>query len=315
MPSFLREPNQTQNQLEEDCGSRYAYEDMELVESDESESGGMNEDKAQMTSSGQVRFTGKLVSNMARSVSSEWSTSKKFLGVSPMAIVDYIDEYMQHRPVATRRVLRSVLGHRDQYDIENALPHCGYMFSSGPWKNALIRFGFDPRASTENRVYQTLSFTMEFDPIIESDNHDWAEKGEYAFPQFLEGEDNVAHVFNGKKFVPNGHTWQICDITDPLLRNIISTNELRSEFSSQDGFFWNGTMAKLEVVMQDKLVVIRDGGIPTDDDYTLFLAFPDRFIVKGGRDYERYGLEMGQQYTAKQSYLRGLLVKRAKISP
>lgn len=114
--------------------------------------------------------------------------------------------------------------------------------------------------------------------------------------------------------VPNGNCWQICDITDPLLQSIISDVQYRPELFWDDGFFWNGTMAKLEVFMQDKLTVIRDGGIPDDQDYRRLLAFPDRYISPNKRDYTRYGLEFGSSYTVKEVFLRCQLLKRAKAT-
>lgn len=179
----------------------------------------------------------------------------------------------------------------------------------------MIRFGIDPRSSASYRFFQTVTIAMEFDPVVEPGKHDWAEKRALAFPQFLKGDDNIPYLFNGKKFVPNGNCWQICDITDPLLQSIISDVQPRSEFSWDDGFFWNGTMAKLEVFMRDKLTVIRDGGIPDDQDYRHLLAFPDKYISpKKKWDYTRYGLEFGLSYTVKEVFLRCQLLKRAKAT-
>lgn len=228
------------------------------------------------------------------------------------ATVHEIQQLLDRRPVVTVRVLLDWISSTCRMDIERALPLCGYMFEDGPWKKALIKFGVDPRAGPEFRHYQTVTFEMNFNPIVERGEHDWEKSGELAFPQLLKGDDNVPHVFGGRKFVPDDNSWQICDISDVLLHGIVATNDIRSAATLNAGFFWNGTMAKLEVIMRDKLVCIRDGGTPDDEDYACLLSFPDKYQPPTGRDYFKYGLEFGQQYTQKQVYLRGRIVGRAR---
>ncbi|KAJ9264623.1 hypothetical protein DTO212C5_7005 [Paecilomyces variotii] len=224
-----------------------------------------------------------------------------------------IRQFLRTRPIAIVRVIRESIGSGREGDLEKALPYCGYIFTNGPWRNALIRFGIDPRTSFEYRLYQTITLKMECDPIIECGKEDCAEKDDIAFPQLLKGRDSDSHLINGKKSIPDDNTWQICDITDPLLQSIVATGQLRSEVSWKDGFFWNGTMAKLEVIMRDKLICLRDGNIPLDDEYRCLLGFPERY-ESSQRDHIRYGLEFGQTYTMKQAFLRGKILRRARIS-
>ncbi|OOF95652.1 hypothetical protein ASPCADRAFT_506542 [Aspergillus carbonarius ITEM 5010] len=145
-----------------------------------------------------------------------------------------IQQLMDRRPIATFRVIEDQL--QSQYstrDLQEALPFCGYMFSNGPWKQALIKFGVDPRINSDFRFYQTITFRMEFDPVVEP----------------------------------------------------ASTDQIRSEVSWRDGFFWNGTMAKLKVIMQDKIVCIRDCIDHDYDDYRCLLAFPEKYEPLSERDY------------------------------
>ncbi|KAJ5966850.1 Transcription factor IIIC subunit 5 [Penicillium viridicatum] len=228
------------------------------------------------------------------------------------ATVHEIQQLLERRPVITVRVLLDWISSTSRMDIERALPLCGYMFEDGPWKKTLIKFGVDPRAGPEFRHYQTVTFEMSFNPIVEPGEHDWEKSGELAFPQLLKGDDNVPHVFGGRKLVPDDNSWQVCDISDVLLQGIVATSDVKSAATLNDGFFWNGTMAKLEVIMRDKLVCIRDGGTPNDEDYACLLSFPDKYQPPTGRDYFKYGLEFGQQYTQKQVYLRGRIVGRAR---
>ncbi|OJJ74691.1 hypothetical protein ASPBRDRAFT_458557 [Aspergillus brasiliensis CBS 101740] len=269
----------------------------------------------------EVEFAGVITINMDAAKIPDGSHQVDKIGSSILndtvrKMARRIHNILEHRPIVTIRVIKGHVQLRHQNDLREALPFCGYMFANGPWKKASIKFGVDPRARPDFRFYQTISFRMEFDPVVEPGKHDWSRKGVFAFPQLLEGNDNISYIFNGKKFLADDNTWQVCDITDPLLQRILSTEQLRSKISPQDGFFCNGTMAKLEIIMQDKLVCIRDGTDCEDKEYTCLLAFPDKYEPLGGseRDYISYGLEFGQRYTRKQAFLRGRLVNRARRS-
>ncbi|GKZ55165.1 general transcription factor 3C polypeptide 5 [Aspergillus niger] len=277
-----------------------------------------NDIEASVKFNREVAFTGITVNmNAAKIPDGSHQVDKigsSVLNESVRETVRHIHEILERRPIMTVRVIKGQLQLRLQSDLQEALPFCGYMFTNGPWKKALIKFGVDPRIRPDFRFYQTVSFRMEFDPVVEPGKHDWIKKGVLAFPQLLEGNDNVSYIFNGKKIVADGDTWQICDITDLLLQSILSTEQLRTKISSQDGFFCNGTMAKLETIMQDKIVCIRDGTDCDDNEYNCLLAFPDKYEPLCGRDYISYGLDFGQRYTRKQAFLRGRLINRARKS-
>lgn len=261
-------------------------------------------------------FTGTTVSMRQNTVPQEDHCDKAEYNVDPRLaeIVDEIQQLLDRRPVITVRVLLDWMTPTSHIDVERALPLSGYMFEDGPWKKALIKFGVDPRARPYFRYFQTITFDMSFDPILERGKYDWEKEREFTFPQLLKADDNVPHVFSGRKFVPDDNSWQICDISDGLLQSIIASSDIRQTITIDDGFFWNGTMAKLEVIMRDKLVCIRDGRTPDDEEYVSLLSFPDNYQRPIGRDYIQYGMEFGQPYTQKQSYLRGQIVARARRS-
>ncbi|KAJ5710592.1 Transcription factor IIIC subunit 5 [Penicillium malachiteum] len=216
----------------------------------------------------EIIFTGIIVGMSQLSISHESICSKgdHCVGQSLRVALQQIQQLLHRRPVLTVRVLLDWRSSTSRMDIEKALPLSGYMFKDGPWKKALIKFGVDPRLRTDFRFYQTVTFTMNFNPIIKRREHDWDKIAERAFPQFLKGEDNVSHVFEGRKFMPHDTSWQICDINNVLLQGIAAKAEIRSVANFHDGFFWNGTMAELEVIMREKLLCIRDGGTPDDEN-------------------------------------------------
>jgi general transcription factor 3C polypeptide 5 (transcription factor C subunit 1) len=153
---------------------------------------------------------------------------------------------------------------------------------------------------------------MEVGPVVEHGKHDWTVKGNLAFPQLLKADDNIPHIFNGTKFVADDNTWQICDITDEILQRVIATSEVRLNFSNKTGFFMNGTMAKIMVIMRDRLLCIRDNLLLDDKVYECLLGFPDEYVPPKECDIPRYGLEFGQHYTTKQAFLKGRTVDMAR---
>ena len=78
---------------------------------------------------------------------------------------------------------------------------------------------------------------MELDPIVEQGKHYGLKRGNFTFPRFLRGHNDISHVFSGKKLVPNDNIWQICDITGSPLQRIVSTNQQRFEVLWIDGSF------------------------------------------------------------------------------
>lgn len=66
--------------------------------------------------------------------------------------------YNQFSPAETREIHKYAFIvdiHRSltsDYSSKIILPLAGYMFSDGPWRDALIRFKYDPRKEVEARM-------------------------------------------------------------------------------------------------------------------------------------------------------------------
>ncbi|OGM46948.1 hypothetical protein ABOM_004418 [Aspergillus bombycis] len=124
---------------------------------------------------------------------------------------------------------------------------------------------------------------------------------------------NESHIFAGKKLFTDDNVWQYCDISDDQLHRIWSTTTIRPNFCPRNGFFYNGTNAKLWEIMTDKIMIIRDGEELSVDDYECLLSIPDDY--KDGsrsKDRKRYGQGFGQNYTRKQAFMRSLILKKAQ---
>ncbi|KAI5284559.1 tau 95 subunit of transcription factor TFIIIC, partial [Ascosphaera aggregata] len=65
------------------------------------------------------------------------------------------------RAAWTRRALRNSLPTEEQKQaLRHAIPHVAYVFRSGPWRDAIVRFNYDPRKDKEAHIYQTFMFRI-----------------------------------------------------------------------------------------------------------------------------------------------------------
>lgn len=116
--------------------------------------------------------------------------------------------------------------------FKEATQYVGFSFKSGPWRDALVKYGVDPRKDPKYRVYQTLSFQlMSKDKMLAAakkmpdGKNTWIRSERYRKDQ---QPTHPSHVFDGKGITTNGKTWQMCDIQEPLIKGMLETDNLRS---------------------------------------------------------------------------------------
>jgi general transcription factor 3C polypeptide 5 (transcription factor C subunit 1) len=204
-----------------------------------------------------------------------------------------VEDLFKERPAWTRRGLRNHLKTPEQrYALRHAVPYVGYIFRSGPWRDAIIAFGHDPRTSPAYRIYQTVMFR-----ILSGTSELARDAGSgrrHTIPRPNEvptGPDAFTplptdtHLFTGTPpLPPDGRMWMFCDITDPLLRSILFPNDpnppppafLRPTCEiAVDGWFGSGTIGKARTVMRAKVQAMMEGRAADDRDFVRLLAFPD----------------------------------------
>lgn len=140
---------------------------------------------------------------------------------------------LDERPVATRRVIGNKFPLNLTGRLRLAYPYVGYTFRKGPWRDTLIRYGVDPRTNPDHRFYQTLFFRI---GNLEQKKDEVSD-----FTLLLPGtvrteptgqcspEAENSHVYDGRVLHRDGKVWQVCDIVDPVLKEILETDKLRSE--------------------------------------------------------------------------------------
>ncbi|KAJ5641954.1 RNA polymerase III transcription factor subunit [Penicillium lividum] len=213
---------------------------------------------------------------------------KETLDPSLRRVIDFISELFEKRPIWTRRAIRNFLHSDEQrYLLRLAVPYVGYIFRAGPWRDAIIKLGVDPRTSPEYRHYQTFMFRlMPGESDLGRDGGSRRDRYARLDPETrIEiPESRDSYLFTGRlPLHQDGRIWMVCDITDPILKNILyPPEESQSEpFLREtcevlsDGWFGNGTLAKVKIIMRSKIATLLEGCEPDDADYVKAAAFPN----------------------------------------
>ncbi|EMD67312.1 hypothetical protein COCSADRAFT_136157 [Bipolaris sorokiniana ND90Pr] len=205
------------------------------------------------------------------------------------SLIANIRSLLLGRPIVTRQLLYNRLGWSKRTKLRQAAIYCGYFFESGPWREALVRWGVDPRKDPEYRKYQTVSFLSYLKSGISKhravfDQH--VMKLAKMSPEELESE----HTFDGVHVSQTGNLFQFCDITDPLISKILSTKDIRTTCAPTfQGWYHVGTWAKATVILKDKMNTIIGGEKPDDTIYQRIVNWPELWDDK----------EMAAQYKAE----------------
>ncbi|TKW50052.1 Transcription factor tau subunit sfc1 [Colletotrichum tanaceti] len=182
-----------------------------------------------------------------------------------------MQEAMEERPIWTRRSLMNKLGSivRNANVMKRCVGYVGYQFRGGPWRDAIIKYGIDPRTDPAYRMYQTMIFNMrklQAGHIGETWHAIRSLRTEQRQPQ---GDNHESHVFDGKSYWTDGKVWQICDISDPLIAKLFADAPQRPEVDIYNsGWYHQGTWAKAKGIMKTKMIAIQFGRKLKDDDFS-----------------------------------------------
>ena len=72
-----------------------------------------------------------------------------------------LEKLFEKRPIWIKRHLDGIIPKRIHHTLKIALALVTYRFTMGPWRNTYIKFGCDPRSSSEYAKYQTEYFKIE----------------------------------------------------------------------------------------------------------------------------------------------------------
>lgn len=185
-------------------------------------------------------------------------------------LVGKLRKAMDERPIWTRRGLMNHMGGAFlESQLRIAIQVVGYQFKGGPWRDAIIKYGVDPRLDPSCRIYQTLSFKLTKNKVGKM-NVSWQtiRKGQMmAYSEKNRERNYNSHLWDGESYTTDGKFWQLCDVTDPYLMNMVKQAPVRPECDLVDsGWFYRGFWGKVKLFMKTKMLAIKYGRVGSDDD-------------------------------------------------
>ena len=149
-------------------------------------------------------------------------------------LITKVISLFQMRPIWTRRALINQLkGSPRIAEMKHVYAYAGYEIVSGPWQNTIARYGVDPRNDPACRIYQVMNFHLDDSGAKRSEHS--ASKPRRGGPRTKgpSAKDNTnptSHFFDGETIsINDGKSWQVCDITDRILRALLATSNIRKE--------------------------------------------------------------------------------------
>lgn len=137
---------------------------------------------------------------------------------------------LEKRPIVTKRYVTCLLG-VPSHQTRHTWAYVGYVFRAGPWKDALIKFGVDPRKDPKYRFYQSEMWKVDLRESKHSAGKKMATVKKPTWKTKPDGssEGRYSYKFDGKVLYVDGKVWQLCDLEDPVLKEIVNTDDIRSE--------------------------------------------------------------------------------------
>lgn len=233
--------------------------------------------------------------------------------LSPLlqSLIAQIRAQLVHRPVITRHMLYNRLGWHLRDKLRQAAIYCGYFFESGPWREALIRWQVDPRSDPRYRMFQTVSFLSYHKTGARHYTH--YDKLVQRLTQTNPGELVDQHKFDGKHVSSTGNLFQFCDISDPLIRGILDTKDIRKTCApTSQGWYHAGTWAKATVILKDKMNRILAEGQADDSLYERVVTWPELWDDK--EIYAQYKWEFFDRTVHKEKAKEHAVIQSIRLA-
>lgn len=191
------------------------------------------------------------------------------------AVMGELKAAMDERPAWTRRSMFNRLSSavsslpKSGNIIKHCIQYAGFQFRGGPWRDSLVKYGVDPRLDAKYRVYQTLIFKLHKRQVgnvggsWQSVRRKEVSTLSGSFGRYWKGVDDGVdrsdgHKFDGTSFSTDGKVWQVCDISDPLLKRLFDEAVPLPECDfEKSGWYSPVLWCVAKAIMKRKMLAIR----------------------------------------------------------
>ncbi|KAI6047342.1 RNA polymerase III transcription factor IIIC subunit-domain-containing protein [Pisolithus marmoratus] len=194
-------------------------------------------------------------------------------------LLDRVVHLLEQRPVWTRAALYNQFNPAEVREIHNSkliLPLACYMFQDGPWRDTLVRFSYDPRKDSTARFYQRIYFRNANHPMSRTSVVTRRQEGRSVaayISRSVEQEETAgveqrrSHVFDGLTITKETAAFQLCDIIDPMLKEMIDREEdLRETCDERDGWYSAHALERIKTVLRHKFFSLLQGYVATKEE-------------------------------------------------
>ncbi|KAI0637731.1 RNA polymerase III transcription factor IIIC subunit-domain-containing protein [Trametes polyzona] len=224
-------------------------------------------------------------------------------GQADKKILTKLEKLFDERPVWTRAAIFNQFTPMEMRDIINSkylLPLVSYVFEDGPWRDTYVRLGYDPRQDPEARFYQRLYFRNINHPISRPSvvSRRQEQRNEFAQTRFSGVDDRRSHIFDGTTVTSETAAFQLCDITDPMLKEMIEDEDaLRETCNERDGWYTTHALERIKTVLRHKFFSLLLGHVATREECERLLV-PEEGTEKLPQRH-RHRLKFGKHNMAK----------------
>ncbi|RHZ56367.1 hypothetical protein Glove_402g62 [Diversispora epigaea] len=179
------------------------------------------------------------------------------------------------------------------------LPLISYWMINGPWRDCWIRYGYDPRKDKNARFYQLLDIRNTKRPtrldrakrllrVQGESTTDLSESSSsHVSDNFINSVPRTSHIFDGHTTQRDIAVFQMCDITDPLLKRLIeSPDSVQDDCSERDGHYKQSALLKMRKVMRRKFKALTEDKTLKDEDFEDLLCDDSTVNEDDGREEE-----------------------------
>ncbi|GAA6047300.1 hypothetical protein JCM3770_001875 [Rhodotorula araucariae] len=197
----------------------------------------------------------------------------------PIEIERRLLELLETRPVWTRTALINQLTH-EELKVTNADRSCwpmvAYTFGDGPFRDLIIRFGYDPRKDPTARFYQHISLRNAANVRTRAQpGARGAAQAQAAMQKHAKPDDRAqttshhSHKFDGVNAHGKVANFQLMDLSDPLLLRLIHAEDGVLEQCSSDsneGWYARDYLDQIRQVLRRKWLGALEGVAVSDAD-------------------------------------------------
>jgi len=224
-------------------------------------------------------------------------------------ILERLRALFEQRPIWTRMSLLNQFLGAEAREIMNSkllLPLVCYVFQDGPWRDTLVKFGYDPRANPAAYAYQRLYFRNANHPIARPSvttrrqERTSVTARTRALEYGIDGEQerSRSHIFDGKDLTKETAAFQLCDIEDPMLMEMINDpNNMQEECNERDGWYTTQAYERIKMVLRHKFFSLLEGHVATDEECRNLLAANEGSVKMSASRSQR--LRAGKHNMAK----------------